>query len=112
MVSIDGVPGLRVSLLANQPPQSVFDVNIVQLIGFLQQYQSTVANSERLTHVLGLLQQYQSSCPNLQSMQLIYPWYGASPSIDIKIDSKVGLSAELQLSCILADGLIQYIRAS
>jgi hypothetical protein len=111
-VSLNGVPGLRVSLLANQPPQSVFDLDIMQLIGFLQQYQKTCSNPQKLADILVLFQQYQSSCPNLKLIRLVYPWNGTLPSIDIKIDSKVGLSAEVQLSCNLADGLIQYIRAS
>ena len=112
LVTIDDVPGLRVSLLANQPPQSVFDLDIIHLIGFLEGYQTTCSNQQKLGDILLLLQHYNSYCPNLRLIRLVYPWNGTLPSIDIKIDSKVGLSAEVELSCSLADGLIEYVRAS
>jgi len=112
VVLLDDIPGLQISILSDQLPQSVFDLGIMQLIAFIQQYQTSCSNSQQLADVLDLLEGYRSTCSNLQYIQLIYPWYGALPSIDIKIDSKVGWSAKMQLSYTLAKELIQYIRHS
>ncbi|KAL2783987.1 hypothetical protein BJX66DRAFT_330284 [Aspergillus keveii] len=75
----------------------------------LQHYQSTRPNPQQLATILGLLQNYQASCPSLQHLQLIIPWYGALPYIDIRIDSKIGWSAKVQLSLMLAVELRQYV---
>lgn len=106
-LKIDGIPELQISLLSDQRPQSVFDLQVVQLMAFLRQYHPESSSSEQLERVLSLLNGYQSICPYIQ---LVYPWYGSPPSIDIKIDSKIGCSARVQLSHRLADALIKYIR--
>ncbi|KAJ5101049.1 hypothetical protein N7456_007101 [Penicillium angulare] len=106
-LKIDGIPELQISLLSDQRPQSVFDLQVVQLMTFLQQYHPESASSEQLERILNLLDGYQSICPYIQ---LVYPWYGSLPSIEIKIDSKIGWSARVQLSHRLADELIKYIR--
>lgn len=112
ILTADDLPGLQVSLLKDELPQSVFDLDIKQLIGFIQRYQSTSTNPQQLSNILGLLQHYQASCPNLQYIQLIFPWYGALPYIDINIDSKIGWSAKVQFSSMLAVEVVQYIRGS
>lgn len=106
-LKIDGIPELQISLLSDQRPQSVFDLQVVQLMAFLRQYHPESSSSEQLASILSLLNGYQSICPYIQ---LVYPWYGSLPSIDIKIDSKIGWSARVQLSHRLADALIEYIR--
>ncbi|OAX78484.1 hypothetical protein ACJ72_07208 [Emergomyces africanus] len=90
ILTVDDIPGFQISLLADQLPQSVINLDIMHLIRFLQKYQSTSSNPEQFRSILGLLQGYQSSCRTLHYIQLIIPWYGATPSIDIKIDSKIG----------------------
>jgi len=106
ILKIDDIPGLQVSVLASQHPQSVLDLHTVHLVGFLQQYQTISSSPDQLGRILGLLQEYQSICPHIQ---LIYPWYDALPSIDLKIDSQIGWSANVQLSHKLADELIEYV---
>ncbi|GMG12989.1 unnamed protein product [Aspergillus oryzae] len=108
VLKVDDIPELQISLLSDQHPQSVFDLQIAQLTGFLQQYQSTSSNPEQLARILNLFEGYQSICPLIQ---LVYPWYGSLPSIDIKIDSKIGWSANVQMSHRLAEELIEYIRS-
>lgn len=76
-------------------------------MAFFRQYHPESSSSEQLERILSLLNGYQSICPHVQ---LVYPWYGSLPSIDIKIDSKIGWSAKVQLSHRLADALIKYIR--
>lgn len=112
VLTVDDIPGFQISLLADQLPQSVIDLDIMHLIGFLQKYQSTSSNPEQFRSIFGLLQGYQSSCPTLHYIQLIIPWYGATPSIDIKIDSKIGWSAKVQLSVMVSVELVQYIHLS
>jgi len=74
----------------DQPPQSVLDLKIADLLNFLQQY--------------------QTSCPNLQ---MICPLSGVPlPSIDIKLESSVGLSAKIEFSLGLSKALMQYVLAS
>ncbi|KAK9327535.1 hypothetical protein V1520DRAFT_41820 [Lipomyces starkeyi] len=110
LLQADDLPGFQISVLANQPPQSVFDLDIMQLIGFLQRFQSVSSSPHQYTNILCLLQGYQSNCPSLQCIQLIIPWSGALPSIEIKIDSKIGWSAKIQLSVTLAVELVNYCR--
>jgi hypothetical protein len=76
-------------------------------MAFLQRFHSTSSNPDQLARILRLLEEYQFVCPHIQ---LVYPWYGVLPTIDIKVDSKVGWSAKVQLSHRLADELMEYIR--
>ncbi|EED15821.1 hypothetical protein TSTA_009430 [Talaromyces stipitatus ATCC 10500] len=112
LLQADDLPGFQISVLANQPPQSVFDLDIIHLIGFLQRFQSVSSSPQQFTVMLGLLQGYQTNCPSLQYIQLIIPWSGALPSIDIKIDSQIGWSAKIQLSVTLAVELVNYAQDS
>lgn len=107
VLKVDDIPELQISLLSDQHPQSVFDLQIVHLMAFLQQYHPTSSNPEQLSRILSLFEGYQFICPHIQ---LVYPWYGSVPSIDIKIDSKIGWSAKVQLSHKLAEELIEYIQ--
>lgn len=106
VLKVDDIPELQISLLSDQHPQSIFDLQIVQFMAFLRQYPSS-SNPEQLARILNLLEGYQFICPHIQ---LVYPWYGSLPSIDIKIDSKIGWSAKVQLSHKLADELIESIK--
>lgn len=110
-LTVDELPGFQISLLTDQPPQSVFDLNMMQLIGFLREYQSR-SNPQQFANILGLLQSYQSSCPSLQYIQLIIPWSGTLATIDIKIDSKIGWSSQIQFPFMLALELVTYTRES
>jgi hypothetical protein len=108
------VPGLQLCILKDQLPQSVFELDIGQLISWIQRFQSGSPHPYpfRITDILTHLEYYRCSCPTLRYLQLIVPWVGASPYIDIKINSKIGLSAKVQLTQILAADLIQYIYGS
>jgi hypothetical protein len=78
------------SPLVDQPPQSILNLKI--------------------THLLGFLGQYQAICPNLQ---MICPWDGVPlPSIDIKLGTPAGLDAKIELSVQLSKALIQYMGGS
>ena len=64
----------------------------------------------KITHLLGFLQQYEASCPDLQ---MICPLFGVPfPSIDVELDSSLGLSAKIEFSLRSSKALMQYVLAS
>ena len=74
----------------NQPLQSVLDLKITDLLSFLHQY--------------------EASCPNLQ---MTCPLYGIPlPSIDIELDSSLGLSAKIEFSLRSSEALVNYMLVS
>lgn len=103
------VPGLQLYILKDHMPQSVFELDIDQLISWIQRFQSASSQDYQVTRILDCLQNYRVSCPTLRYLQLIFPWQGASPYIEIKINSKIGWSAKVQLTQMLATDLTQYI---
>ncbi|KAJ5544075.1 hypothetical protein N7494_005354 [Penicillium frequentans] len=104
-LQISDVPGLQLSLLTGQ---TVFELNILQLIAWIHQYESMTSNPEQVASILQILQDYQANCPGLQLIQLILPWHGNSAYIDMKIDSTVRLSARMELSLTQAYNLTQF----
>ena len=74
----------------NQPLQSVLDLKITDLLQFLHQY--------------------EASCPNLQ---MTCPLFGIPlPSIDIELDSSLGLSVKIELSLRSSEALVKYMLVS
>lgn len=112
VLEADDVPGLHLCLLQEQLPQSVFELEIDQLIAWIGKFQSASRNPFQITNILECLNTYRLNCPTLRHLQLIVPWYGSVPYIDIRINSQIGCSAKVQLSEILADDLRQYIQDS
>lgn len=107
------VPGLQLCLLQGQMSQSVYELEIDQLINWVEGLQLCSPNPYGLTQILDCLRTYKHTCPALRYLQLIYPWYGGVPYIDIKINSEIGCSAKVQLSELLVkDFLRKYIDVS
>lgn len=74
----------------DQPLQSVLDLKITDLLGFLHQY--------------------EASCPNLQ---MTCPLFGIPlPSIDIELDSSLKMSAKIEFSLPLSEALVRRMLVS
>ena len=74
----------------NRPPQSVLDLKITDLLSFLHQY--------------------ESSCPKLQ---MTCPLFGIPlPSIDIELNSSLGLSAKIEFSLRSSEALVKHMLVS
>lgn len=112
VLEADDVPGLHLCLLQERFPQSVFELEIDQLIAWIGKLQSASQDPFQITNILECLKTYRLNCPTLRHLQLIVPWYGSVPYIDIRINSQIGCSAKVQLSEILAVDLRQYIHDS
>ena len=76
--------------LIHQPYESVVDLEIKDLLGFLHRH--------------------HANCPKLQ---MICPWFGIPlPSIEMELDSSLEWTAKLEFSIGLSDALMRYVRAS
>lgn len=107
------VPGLQLCLLQGQMSQSVYELDIDQLINWVEGLQLRSSHPYQITQILVCLRTYKHTCPALRYLQLIYPWYGGVPYIDIKINSEIGCSAKVHLSELLVkDFLGKYIDVS
>ena len=90
---------LQLSLLPSEQPHQEVDLTLENLVRFFQSC-SSLTNRDA---AIGLLQQYEPTCPNLK---LKLPWYGAFPSVEIKVTSDVGSSAVLLFDWELANDLV------
>jgi hypothetical protein len=93
---LNGIPKLQITLLPSEP---IIDINIKELIHFLQGCQGYT----NLAATINLIQQYEASCPNLQ---LKLPWPGSLPSAEIKVTSNIGTNVILVFAWDLAYELL------